>query len=64
MKIILELATETPEERREVHEYAAALARHAERSRWNGRPGLLLEMADSSVWVAGVILVEDTSEAS
>jgi hypothetical protein len=58
MKIVLDLVCETEEERQEARAYAAALERHAERRQYQGLPGLLLEWADSSIWVRGAELWE------
>lgn len=59
MKIILTLTCETQAERNEAMDYADALRRIVERRQDQGFPGMIMDQADSSVWVSGVELLDD-----
>jgi protein-disulfide isomerase-like protein with CxxC motif len=60
VKIILTLECETQAERNEAGDFADALRRIVERRRDQGFPGMILDQADSSVWVSAVELVESS----
>ncbi len=58
MKIILELAVADEEEGQEALAYAAALDRIVQRRQDQGLPGALLDLAEGSVWVRAVTVVD------